>query len=194
MANEITKTIWGGSISNDAAVEGTTAMRQHANARLDAGSPDKVSSTDISRASGALITLAQSVPSDDAKSALTNSVGSSNLTTTLDTFLDMYSKIRIFTYHQSRTSWGTGNPYAVVPDYTRRGYKVDPAVTTPNDTAPVGTYDDLQDGDLVVLTNYQTVINTLNSIITTNSDKTDDTITYCHSSCHSNCHGSRGRR
>lgn len=194
MANEVTKTIWGGLISSTAAVGGVTTMRQQATSELIPGSPAVATSTDIARAAATGVTLSSSIPSNDAKSSLSSDVGSGNLVTTLNSFLSLYSKTRIFTFHRIRSSWGNGNGAAVTPDYTRTSYKVSPGVTSVSDGAPGGAYDNIEANDAIDLSNYHAIITTLRGVITTNSNKGDATVNYCHSSCHSVCHSARGRR
>lgn len=193
--NEVTKTIWGGLMSSTTSVGGIDTMRQHATSELSAGSPAVANSTDLSRAAATGTTLGASIPTNDAKSSLSDNISNGNLVTTLNAFLSLYSQVRVFTFHRNRTSWGTyGNSAAVTPDYTRTAYKTSPAVSTPNDAAPVGAYDNIAIGDGVDLSDYEAIINTLKGVITTNSSKSDVTVNYCHSSCHNVCHGSRGRR
>lgn len=194
MANEVTKTIWGGLISSASAVDGTNAMRQHANTQLTAGSPVIANSTDISRAASVGTTLSTSIPNNDAKAALDADISNGNLVATLNAFLTLYSKIRIFNFHKNRSSWGNGNGAAVVPNYTRTAYKTNPGVSTGSDGAPVGAYDDIEAGDDIDKLLYKDIIGSLKTVITTNSNKGDVTINYCHSSCHSVCHHARGRR
>lgn len=194
MSDEVTKTIWGGLISSASAVDGSTAMRQHATTQLTAGSPVLATSTDISRAASVGTSLSKSIPTNNAKSALSTDIGNGNLVGTLNAFLTLYSKIRIFTFHQTRSSWGNGNGAAVVPNYTRTAYKTSPGVSVGSDGAPVGAYDDIQDGDDIDKSLYKSIISSLRTVITTNSNKNDITVNYCHSSCHSVCHYARGRR
>jgi len=194
MSDEVTKTIWGGLISSTSAVDSTTTMRQHATTQLTAGSPVLVSSTDVSRAASVGTSLSKSIPTNNAISALTADIGNGNLVGTLNAFLALYSKIRIFTFHQTRSSWGNGNGAAVVPNYTRTGYKTNPGVITGSTGAPAGAYDNIEDGDDIDKSLYKDIIGSLKTVITTNSNKGDITVNYCHSSCHSVCHSARGRR
>jgi len=194
MANEITKTIWGGLISSTSAVGGVTTLRQQATTELTPGSPAIANSTDVSRAAATGVSLGVSIPTNIATSSLTSSVGSGNLVATLNSFLSLYSKTRIFTFHRRRSSWGNGNTSGVKADYTRTAYKTSPGVLTASDGAPGGAYDNIGNADSIDRSNYEAVIASLRGVITTNSNKTDATISYCHSSCHSVCHSARGRR
>lgn len=192
MTNEVTKTIWGGLISSTGTVGGATTLRQQATDKLNSGTP--VTSTDISRAAAAGVTLGASIPSTNALLALSDDISNSNLVSTLNSFLSLYSQIRVFTFHRNRTSWSNGNGAAVTPDYNKSAFKTNPSVSTGSVVAPAGAYDDIEEADVIDVSAYEAIIATLRGVITTNSTTGDVTVNYCHSSCHSVCHGSRGRR
>jgi len=56
------------------------------------------------------------------------------------------------------------------------------------------TFNNIQPLNNVDLSNYQSILSTLNGTLAGNAGNLYANYYYCHSSCHSNCHASRGRR
>lgn len=186
-AQDIAEDIWAGLISDGGTVVTEETLFARAEDELLNDAVPPVTSTDIARAAAVVVGVARVIPADDARDDVDGDVSTSALTTVLDDFARLYTKIRVFTFHQSRTGFGQGNPNPVTPDYTRRGYQSSLAGSAGSITASL-----IEDD--VDLSDYVSVISALRTHISTEASGGGGTINYCHSSCHNACHGSRGRR
>lgn len=193
MSSEITKSIWGGLISGSGVIEGETTLRQFSTDQIGIHAPAPTSG-DITIAAASGVLLSTALPTDNASVSLSADTSSAALISTLNSFLGLYSQLRIFTFHRWRTSWGDGNIRAITPDYNRQAFKSSPPVHFSSDGVPANTYDNIDVSHEIDLSDYKAVIATLRNTIGNNSTKNEVTINYCHSSCHSVCHSAGGRR
>lgn len=187
---DVSKSIWAGLVSNTTNVDGVTTMRQQAEASFNSVY-GRVNATDIARAASVGVALTNTVPSNIA--TLTGAVDNAELESTLNDFLQRYTKIRYYTFDQIKTSWANGNGRADVPNYNKKGYEAALAGQTVGTTDPA--FAPIESGQAIDRSNYEaTTIGTLRTYIDTQANLFGGVINYCHNSCHSNCHSARGRR
>lgn len=180
---DVSKSVWENLIDQLGSVGGVTTMRQSGENSFT----NRVNGTDISRAGG--LGLSASIPSTGAN--IGNDVDTSNLIAQLNAFLALYSKVRSYNFYLSITRWGSSCCSSSISfQYSREGYRAALGGSGP----PGGVYNNIQGGDVIDRSEYETVITTLNSTIVSANSTFDENVTFCHNSCHSNCHGARGRR
>lgn len=185
---DVAEDIWAGLISDSGTIGGVETMFNEAQDSLRASSPAVVNSTDIARAAGNGVSIAANTANTEARVALGGDINTPNLKTVLDDFSKLYTRTRIYTFHQTRTSFGGGNAAPVTPDFTKKGYQ-----SSLGGSAGTFVPASLLEGS-VDRTDYESVITQLRGHITSESGVGGGTLNYCHSSCHNACHAARGRR
>lgn len=157
------------------------------------GKTPRVNTTDIGYAAAQGVTVVSTssgtFPANATTGELPGSpVDGSDIRALVVSKAQAWSRVRKIRYEL------TGDVAPAGTTYDKYGYITSPNPATSVPSTGNNLYDALDAGENIDQGDWNAIINSLKSTISSDNAIQEHLITYCHSQCHSQCHGSRGRR